>query len=84
MNNHLKDDGGQYGIIWKKITFLDFVWNLESEAGVQICKGNLYFLSHGNSYSVSVECVLVKEKYTLTRVNYLTEYARVEDNVKTE
>ena len=66
--NRIKEKAGQYGINWQEIEYLDFVYELEEDDGLKICKGELYFKYNDQSFKIDVRSIHNGNEYKLTEI----------------
>ena len=69
----LKQDGGENGIKWSEVEYLDFVYELEDKDGITGCEGELFFKYKDVSYSVDLLAIYNGVEYKLVELNYLEE-----------
>lgn len=69
--NELKQDGGENGIKWAEIEYLDFVYEMDNEGGIKVCEGELFFKYKEDSYSVDLAAIFDGTEYKLVELDYL-------------
>jgi hypothetical protein len=67
----LKQDGGEYGIKWAEIEYLDFVYEMNNEGGIKFCEGELFFEFKEDLYSVELAAIFDGTEYKLVELDYL-------------
>ena len=71
--NDIKEKGGEYGINWQEIEYLDFVYEIETDDGVKGCKGSLYFKYNDKPYKIKVTSIFNGKEYKLVKIRRLYE-----------
>ena len=69
--NELKKRGGEYGIKWAEIEYLDFLYEFDIEKGIKVLEGVLFFKYEENSYSVDLTAVNADKEYLLGKIYFL-------------
>jgi hypothetical protein len=68
MYNNIKENGAEYGIEWKEITYLDFVYEIENKNGLKKGLGKLYFKYGSDSYRIKVYFVFDGKEYRISKI----------------
>lgn len=71
--NDIKEKGGEYGINWQEIEYLDFVYEIETDDGIKGCKGSLYFKYKDKPYKIKVSSIFNGTEYKLVKIRSLYE-----------
>ena len=69
----LKESAIDYGIVCKDIEYLDFIYEVEEEGGLQGVEGVLYFKYQENKYEVEITLIKIGNEYGLFRLEDLYE-----------
>lgn len=69
--NDIKEKGGQYGINWQDIEYLDFVYEIKTDNGIKGCKGSLYFKYKDKPYKIKVTSIFNGKEYKLVKIRSL-------------
>lgn len=71
--NDIKEKGGEYGINWQDIEYLDFVYEIETDDGIKACNGSLYFKYKDKPYKIMVSSIYNGTEYKLVNFRSLYE-----------
>ena len=69
--NSLKEDGAAYGIEWNDIKYLDYIYKIEQNDGLNTCEGKLYFKYNDKSYNVKTGSIFDGNEYKLVEIDQL-------------
>jgi len=65
----VRKDAARKGIEWRKIKYLDFIYSIEGDDGITICKGELFFKYKERAFSVEVGYILAEDGYRLVQID---------------
>ncbi len=71
--NEIKEDGGEAAINWQEIEYLDFVFEITEEDGIQFCEGELYFKLNNRSFNIAITSLYNGKEYKLITIEDLYE-----------
>ena len=71
--NDIKVKGEKYEINWNEIEYLDFVYEMETDYGIKVCNGTLYFKHKNKPYEVEVSSIFNGREYKLVKIKSLYE-----------
>ena len=69
--NKIKESGVSSGIVWQKIEYLDFVYEILEIEGFKAVSGNLYFKYDGETFGVEVSAVWNRNEYRISNISNL-------------
>jgi len=72
--NNIKERAAIYGINWKDIEYLDFVYNVEKDNGLTKCRGKIFFKYDDKSFKIEVTSIYTGNEYKLVEIKNLFLY----------
>lgn len=71
--DNLIEKGKSSGIIWQKIEYLDFVYEVKEKQGIKVIKGELYFKYKDKTFKVDNCSIWDGCEYRIVRIKNLLE-----------
>jgi len=65
----VRKEAASKGIEWRKIKYLDFIYSIEEDAGITMCKGELFFKYQERAFSIEVMYILAEDGYRLVQID---------------
>lgn len=72
--NMLKETALKSGVNLKNIEYLDFIYELKHESGVEVCKGELYFTFNDKMFRLKIDSLWNGKEYKLIKFFDLDQY----------
>ena len=69
--NRIKEEGARSGIIWQDIEYLDFIYQIANEDGLETNEGELYFIYDGETYKVETGSIWNGKEYLIVGIQGL-------------
>ncbi len=70
--NRTKEKAASLGISWQEITYLDFVYEIETKESIKALEGKLYFKSNDKSYNIKVGSIWNGTEYLIFQIGDLS------------